>query len=305
MAVTDDSTPRGLTYAVMGSISFSLMAVFVYAGQIRSPGTSSLVSSFIRVFVNWVVIAIPFFLMGRARDLIGDLRPSLFLRGFFGALALCTYFAAIQGIGIGESAFLKSSAAIFVAFLGPLILGEKTTWVGWAAIVGSMCGLSLLLEPRLEDLASSSRLLGLASGVFGALAMLMVARAGRSNLPETIIFYFCTVATVLHLLIFPFIDLVWPTGFVVWSFLILSGLFAAAGQFFLTRAYQLAPAHLNAAVDYLSPVLAMFFGVMLFGKSPDGKAWLGTAIVLGCGVCLPFIRLRSEKELSTPPYSQH
>ena len=75
---------------------------------------------------------------------------------------------------------------------------------------------------------------------------------------------------------------------------------ASVAQYFLTAAYQQAPAALNAAVSYVTPVLNLGWSVWFFGRHPDGTALAGACMVLICGVALPVISVSARKKASKP-----
>lgn len=274
---------------VAASLLFSVMTVCVYALGVCAPQLPAPVVSFVRVLINLAVLTIPASLAGKLGGLFGDLRPSLWLRGLFGTLALILSFASIQRIGPGESAFLASGSGVFVALLGPLVLKQKNSSLVWLAIVGAMAGMALLFEPRLDGDDFSGRAMALGSGLLAALAYLMVAKAGRSNTPETVVFYFCLVAVILHGAYFAYYGLQWPSGLDVWILLIVGGLCASGAQLYMTQAYQMAPAALASAVSYLSPVLSLGFGMLWFSRVPDAKGLYGCGLILLFGVMLPFL----------------
>jgi S-adenosylmethionine uptake transporter len=251
--------------------------------------------SFIRVGVNLLVLVLPALLLGQARRLFGDLRTSLWLRGLFGGLSLMLSFASIQRIGPGESAFLSASSGIFVAALGPWVLKQRNTRSDWLAILGALAGLLLLLQPRLGSTEFMGRLMGLSSGLLAALAYLMIARAGRSNAPRTVVFYFCLVAVLLHGLLFVWHGVPLPEGRWAWVWTLTAGLTGSIAQFYLTRAYQLAPATLVSAVGYSAPVMSMVLGIFLFNKIPNPVALLGSGLIIAAGVALPFLSVRRIK----------
>ncbi len=277
---------------VLACFLFAGMAGLVYAAQLAEPTVSPLVTSFIRVLVNLVYIVALGAYLGELKSIAGDRRTSLYLRGFFGSLALICSFASMKAIGIGESSFLHSSNSIFVALLSPWVLRQGFSPKATLAILGALLGLYMLLQPRLDDQHPYGRWLALASGLFAALAYLMIARAGSTNRPHSVVFYFCVVATVVHAVGFLLVDAVWPEQWQTYGLLLGAGLFASFAQVSLTKAYQSAPAALNAAVSYLTPVLNMLIGIWFFQATPDLMAWLGAAIVLISGVALPFIRFR-------------
>lgn len=273
---------------------FSGMGTLVYRAQLAEPEASTLVGSFVRIVFNLLFLLVWARLAGNFRELFGDRRPSLWLRGMFGTLALTTSFLSIRAIGLGEASFLHASNAVFVALLAPWFLRQRSSPQVWLAIFGAAFGLYLLFEPRLGDAAPWGRALALVSGLASALAYMMIARAGRSNLPESVVFYFCIVCVTTHLLLFALLGVTWPKAPLTWAMLAVAGLLGSFGQIYLTKAYQTAPAALNGAVAYLQPVLNLGIAVLFFAKHPDAKAWLGAAIVLAFGVALPFFRTRAS-----------
>jgi len=272
---------------------FSVMGVGVYAASLTIPPVAAPMVSFIRVAVNLFILVMPALWLKQGWALFGDRRASLWLRGLFGAVSLTLSFAAIQRIGPGESAFLTASSGVFVALLGPAILSQRNSLSVWLAIFGSLAGLLLLFQPRLDPSDFLGRFMALSSGFLAALAYLMVARAGRSNPPQVVVFYFCLVAVAIHLVYFGFSGVLWPSSRNAWGWVMLAGLSGSGAQLYMTRAYQMAPAALVGAVGYLAPVMSVIWGMLLFAKIPDQKALAGCMLVLLCGVLLPFLAARS------------
>ncbi len=286
---------RGLVCMVVASLMFSLMNACVYAIGLCEPQLPAAMVSFVRILINLAILAVPALLTGGFLRLFGDLRLSLWLRGLFGTVALMMSFASIQMIGPGESAFLAASSGVFVALLGPFVLRQKNSPLVWVAIFGAMSGLALLFQPRFEAEDFLGRALGLGTGILAALAYLMVAKAGRSNSTASVIFYFCLVGVVLHLGYFGLVGYRLPASPDVWLLLLAGGVSASVAQFYMTRAYQIAPAALVGAVAYLSPVFSLGWGVALFARTPDAQGWAGCALVLLFGVMLPFLSAAGKK----------
>ena len=281
----------GLLDMVMAAFLFAAMSGCVFA---VSKGPNSLeapVVSFIRVGVNLGLILIPALLSGRARTLFGDLRPSLWLRGLFGGMSLMLSFLSIQRIGPGESAFLTATSGVFVAAMGPWVLGQRNRWGDWIAILGAFAGLYLLMSPQALHQDLLGRLMGVASGFLAALAYLMVSRAGRSNQPVTIIFYFSLIGFLIHALWFGIVDIKLPLDEKAWGLALGAGLLGTVAQFFLTRAYQRAPAAKVSAMGFLSPVLSLWMSMAFFGVQPSERALWGCFLILVAGVLLPILRV--------------
>ncbi|MGR8929100.1 MAG: DMT family transporter [Gammaproteobacteria bacterium] len=281
---------RGLLDMLLACLLFSLMNACVYGIKVFEPDIAAPVISFVRVLANLVILMLPALARRRMAGLFGDRRLSLWLRGLFGTLALMLSFSAITRIGPGESAFLSASSGVFVAMLGPWVLGQKNSWQAWLAILGSFAGVGLLFQPNGHSVDIFGRAMALASGFLAAMAYLMVARAGRSNSPQSVVFYFCLVAIIVHLLYFSVYGGRWPDRNNVWGLLLLTGALGSGAQFYMTRAYQAAPAAMVSAIGYLVPVLSLAWGITLFQQIPGTNAFIGSALILSFGVILPFLR---------------
>lgn len=275
---------------LLACLLFSLMNACVYATRLFDPDMPAAMVSFVRVFSNLLILVMPAMMRKKLKALCGDGRPSLWLRGLFGSMALMLSFAAITRIGPGESAFLTASSGVFVALLGPWVLGQKNSWLAWLAILGSLFGVALLFKPDAHSNDLLGRSMALSAGLLSALAYLMVARAGRSNSPQSVIFYFCLVAILLHCVYFANYGMQTPREAETWGLLLLIGVLGSGAQFCMTRAYQAAPAALVSAVGYLVPVLSLIWGIVFFAQLPGQNALLGSLLIVVFGVILPFIR---------------
>lgn len=280
----------GLLVMLVACLLFSMMNASVYTIRVADPTLSSVVISFIRVFINWLLLVLPALFRRDIASLFGDFSVSLWLRGLFGASALMLSFASIARIGPGESAFLGASSGVFVALLSPWVLKQKNSLVAWLAILGSFIGVSLLFKDNNGNHDLLGRAMALGSGFLAALAYLMVARAGRNNSTQAVVFYFCLVALFLHGGYFALYGYQLPADAKVWGLLMFTGLAGSGAQFTMTRAYQAAPAALVSAVGYLTPVLSLVWGAILFGQIPNQWAISGSALILLFGVLLPFLR---------------
>ena len=283
---------RGLSYMLLACVLFAVMATCVYAASLTQPPVAAAMVSFIRLSVNLTFLVIPAFWKRDLGGLFGDLRASLWLRGLFGGVSLILSFSSIQSIGPGESTFLSASSGIFVAALSPWLLAQRNAFGDWLAITGAVGGLYLLVHPQAEVTNLAGRLMGLGAGFLAALAYLMIARAGRSNPPRTIVFYFCLVGLMVHGLWFASLGFRLPVGREPWLWTLAAGAAGSIAQIYLTRAYQLAPATLVSAVGYSAPVMSLLLGIVLFDKSPGPDAMAGCALILASGVALPFISVR-------------
>jgi S-adenosylmethionine uptake transporter len=275
----------------MANLFFSLMGASVYEVKILDPLISPYFVSFVRVVVNLLVILIPALCFGKGKQLWGDYRASLWLRGLFGGCALMLFFFSIQELGLAKGTFIQSaSAGIVIVLLCPLLLPERFSPRALFAVIGSIIGIYLLRDKSFGGGSEYAQIVAVVSGIFGGLSAIMISKVGDSNTKETIVWYFCFVALLAHLGYFSVNGITIPHGYAVWAVMIATGLFSSAAQLLMTKAYQIAPASTVVVVGNTGPVLNLFWGIVLFEQLLTGRAIVGCVIILFCGILLPFLK---------------
>lgn len=288
---------RGLLDMLVACLLFSAMSLCVFALSRDPEPVDAPVVGLIRVSVNLVLVLMHALPRGECRLLWGDMRPALWLRGFFGGASLLLSFLSIERIGPGESGFLTATSGLFIAILSPMLTGHSQKLLDWVAISGGLIGLYLLMQPGSGSEDLSGRWMGLCSGFLAALAYLMVSRSARSNPPLTVVFYFCLLALLIHFLWLTQTALGWPKNPRHFLMAVGAGLLGSLAQFFLTRAYQRASAVRVSAIGYLAPLLSLGLSSWVFGIRPGQEALVGSAMILLAGVLLPLVvELRAARK---------
>ena len=67
-------------------------------------------------------------------------------------------------------------------------------------------------------------------------------------------------------------------------FLILTGIAAAGGQIFITKAYAKAPAKEISVYDFSIVIFAAVFGFCFLGQLPDAYSFIGYIIIIGTAI---------------------
>lgn len=285
---------RAAAYMLASSLCLALMSTGVGLLHRLEPSLSTAQVGLVRSLVNLLILL---GLSGGAwAPLWGDRRPSLWLRGLLGGLALLCNFAALRLVGVGEASFLFQTQAAWVALLAPWLLGERTSGRVWWALVVSMGGMLLLCLPHGRGGSwGSGELLGVSAGFFAGCAYVTVRKAGRTNPPFAIVFYFTGVAAVVSAVLVLIEGGSWPREPLTWLLLLGVGVTASLAQLWMTRAYQLGPSAPLAALSYSSPLLATLLSMGVLGQWPTAEGWLGMMLILGGGLGLAF-RPRGSRE---------
>ena len=161
---------------------------------------------------------------------------------------------------------------------------ERPTWRGWMHVVAFLLaipgGVLLIVKPH--GGIEPASLIALASALLTALAMITLKRLSATEPPTRIVFYFFLFGTLM--LLGPAIA-TWQTPTLVqWGWLFAAGLFGAAGQDWLARAYDAAEVTIVAPFDFLRLPIAAVLGFALFDEMPDRWSILGMVIIVAASL---------------------
>jgi drug/metabolite transporter (DMT)-like permease len=203
------------------------------------------------------------------------------LRSAAGLGAMYCFFYAIAQLRLSEAFLLASTSPLFIPLIAYVWMRERVTHSARGAIIAGFIGIVLILKPGF-GIFRPSMLVALASGLLVALAMVTIRRMSFSEPTIRIVFYFTIFSTVISAG-----PLLWSwrmplTG--IWWLLILIGLLAAVGQFFLTKGYGMAPAAQVGPLTYGNVVFATINGWIFWGETMDLLTWVGALLVCMAGI---------------------
>jgi drug/metabolite transporter (DMT)-like permease len=191
------------------------------------------------------------------------------------------FFYAIAHMRLADAVLLNYSLPLFMPFVAWLWLKEPIPGRLFGPLFVGFLGLVLILKPGL-DLFNPVALIGVLAALFAALAQTGIRRLSLTEPTTRIVFYFALISTVVSA--FPLLA-AWKTPTpALWGVLLALGLFATAGQLFLTRAYAHAPAAEVGPFIYTSVVFAALFDWLVWGKLPDGLSVAGALLVVIAGI---------------------
>ena len=203
------------------------------------------------------------------------------LRSTAGLGAMYCFFYAIAQLRLSEAFLLSSTSPLFIPLIAYVWMREPVTHSAKWAIIAGFIGIVLILKPGL-GMFRPAMLVALSAGVLAALAMVTIRRMSFSEPAIRIVFYFTILSTVISAG-----PLLWswqPPLPGIWWLLILIGLIAAVGQFFLTKGYSLAPAAQVGPLSYGNVVFATFNGWIYWGETLDLVTWIGAFLVCMAGI---------------------
>jgi drug/metabolite transporter (DMT)-like permease len=222
------------------------------------------------------------------------------------ARALCVVFAnmmfflGIAAMPLADAVALFFISPFLITIFSVIFLGESVGPRRWVAVLIGMLGVLIVLRPGSQAFQMASLLpLAAAFGYAGLHIMTRYMRGSENAVSMT--FYiqitFIVIGVVLGLAIGdgrfaqfsdPSLDFLlrawsWPENADL-PILMILGVFASVGGYFISQAYRLGEAALVAPFEYIALPLSIFWGVMFFGEWPDTAALLGISLIAASGL---------------------
>lgn len=202
-------------------------------------------------------------------------------RSLAGLTAMYCFFYGIAHLRLAEATLFNYSTPLFIPLIAFLWLRERIARALWWSITVGFLGILLILKPGLA-LFQPAALIGLASGLFAAIAMVSIRRLTRVDSATTVVFYFTLISTAVSA-----IPLLWAWQTPApqfWLLLLLVGAIATAAQLLLTRGYaHAAPAQVGP-FTYATVAFAALLGWAFWGEVPDLLSFLGALLVCTAGI---------------------
>jgi len=99
---------------------------------------------------------------------LGDKRKYLILFSILQITTMLTFFISIIKASVSVAVLLLYTAPVYITLLSPLLLKEKSTKLGWFALVLSISGILLIVEPVKIEISQYS--LGIIAGILSGIS---------------------------------------------------------------------------------------------------------------------------------------
>ncbi len=266
----------GILFILGAALSFALMNFFVSAA-----GDLPLMQKVF--FRNLITTGVVFFLLlfQKEKFRIHDKKCLLwlFLRSAVGYAGVLLNFYAIDHIGsISDASILNKLSPFFAILFSVILLKEKPAIPELIFVLLAFMGAAFVVDPSF-GMRALPALAGVASGACAGFAYTCVRILGVKGERGLMTVFFFSVFSTLVTLPFFLLSYTPMTAWQVCS-LLLSGVSATAGQFFITAAYRHAPAKEIAVFDYSQVVFAALLGLLL-SQFPKTLSYIGYTIVVG------------------------
>ena len=234
-------------------------------------------------FALMLVIFLPFHgrALFRTKNLGAQAVRSLLLLG-----STSCYFMALTYLPLTTAASISFTAPFIVTALSVPFLGEKVGPRRWAAVGVGFIGALIIIRPGGESF-HGAELLVLCSATFYSIFQIMTRRLAGQDSAATTIIYTAVFGGILTSFVGP---IYWqtPTVDFHWWLFAATGIFGGLGHLFVVKAFQWAEVSAVSPFSYGQLIGAVILGFFIFGEFPDMWTWVGSAIIVSCGVYITY-----------------
>ncbi|MCV2894840.1 DMT family transporter [Lentibacter sp. XHP0401] len=202
-------------------------------------------------------------------------------RGLILATEICVMIYAFTLLGLIESHAVFTSYPLLIAALSGPILGEAVGWRRWAAIFIGFVGVLIILKPGFGVFAPAA-IVPLVAALLFALYGLLTRFAARKDTAATSFFWTGVSGAVMMTAIG--LNYWEPMARPDWIWMITLCFTGAFAHWLLIRTYEVAEASAVQPFAYLQLVFVSFIGVLVFGESVEANVAIGAAVVVCAGL---------------------
>ena len=210
-----------------------------------------------------------------------DRLPLHLLRASAALLGGIAAFYAVAHAPLATVVAITYAAPIFASVFAMLIYKEGITSARLGVLVIGMAGILMVLRPQF-DIEIGGLLGAVAAAAASAVAYLTVKKLAATERTETIV-------ALPFLLVLPFSA---ALAFFDWTppsisdipLVLLMGVGFSAGQYFMARAFSLAPAAAILPFDFLRLLAAALIGALAFADAIDAWVLTGALVILAATI---------------------
>ncbi len=198
---------------------------------------------------------------------------------------------------LAAASAINFSAPLFATLVSALLLKEAVGLTRWTVLLVGFLGVLIVTSPGAETFQIGA-LFALGNAVLYGSVTAAVRGMTATESAATLTLYQLTLLTGIFALFLPF-GWVTPTPADA-GWIIFNGLANAVGQYWWTRALQLAPASAVTPFFYLSLVWASILGFAIWGEVPTVSLVIGSAVVVASGLFLLWRERIARQSVAEP-----
>jgi drug/metabolite transporter (DMT)-like permease len=291
---------QGILYMLLAALNFSIMGG---AAKLLKGSFNAGQLVFYRNGVGLIVLLIGFTLKPPVNH--GGKLSWLVFRGIMGTVGLYTLLYCILHLPLGTAMTYNLTSAVFIAVFSFLLFKEYHGKKVLLAVLLGFVGMILVYKPAMH-FPWYYHVAGLISGISSALAYITVGKLNKYYDARVIV-----AAFIICGVLFPSVSMLiqyigdfkadevfivafkWPKA-IEWLYIIVLGLAALFGQYFVTKAYGADKAGIVSAVSYANIVFSVFIGMMLGDAFPDAMSLSGIGCIIISGIIVSLVKKKMD-----------
>ncbi len=243
----------------------------------------------LRGLVSLPLVVVWSLLAGGAAQLIRIRWGLQLLRGALSVVMMISFSFGLQTLGLAEAYAIFFVAPLLVTLLSVLVLGERVVQQQWWAVALGFVGVLIALNPRDGGLVSLAGLSILGTALAYAMTVVLVRVIGRTDTTHSMMFWL-TASMALGSLLIALPGWL-PIRTQDWVLLAAIAVFGTIAQYFITVAFQRAPAATVAPLEYTALGWGILIDLTVWGAAPAMRMLVGAGFVIVAGLLL----LRHER----------
>lgn len=217
----------------------------------------------------------------------------LFIRSLSGGLALILNFYAVDKLDISDASILNKLSPFFAIIFSYYVLKEKANKSEWLAVILAFIGAIFVIKPQfnVEVIPAIAGFLGGCGAGFAYTYLRKLGKRGEESM--IIVLFFSAFSTLMSL---PFLIIQYqPMTKMQLFYLLLTGVSAAFGQIFITKAYREAPASKISVYDFTHVIFTALLGYIFLNQLPDYLSVIGYIIIIGAAYYKWHVAMKESK----------
>ena len=278
--LSDERRGRAIAYRLAAAAGFAVMAALI---KVAVAGGVAVVEV---MFWRFAFGMPPLFAYIAMRSHFGVIRTRNFgahiRRAALGLSAMYLSFRSLELLPLAEATTISFAAPLFAIALSALVLREHVGPRRWTAVAVGFVGVLIVADPGGASLPVAGLLFAIGGAVGVAAVTIAIRRIGRTEAPETTVFWFSALSLPVLGVLLPG---AWsPYDAREWLLLLAIGLTGGMSQLFMTGSLGLARISVIAPFDYSQLVWAVLLGWAIWNTAPNAQTWLGAGVIAACGL---------------------
>jgi drug/metabolite transporter (DMT)-like permease len=278
---------RAITQMLMAVAFLSVLDVLL---KLLTPHYSPLQVSALRGVASLPFVLAPLLVRARLHTLKMCRWRLHLVRGALAILMMIGFIYAVRAASLSNVYTLYMVSPLLVTALSVLMLKEQVTSGGWIAVSVGLLGAVCVLRPSPAGLPIAAALAALGSAVCYAINYVLTRFMVGTETPESMVFWFLAMLSMgCGAMAAPGWQSIASGD---WALLAGVGLSGAIGQWFMTRAYMMAPASVIAPFDYTALLWGAMFDWCIWSTRAPAATILGAVLIVGSGL---YVMLRAHR----------